>query len=58
MQTRIRKVEGNCEQLRQHLLERFNLDPERVFVNNLTKHVIIKGHWKKKVDAFLTEKNF
>jgi large subunit ribosomal protein L49 len=58
LQTRIRKVEGNIEALRQHLVEKLHLDPNYIHINHLTKHVIIKGHLKKRVQQFLEEQKF
>ncbi|KAF8250116.1 hypothetical protein K440DRAFT_541817, partial [Wilcoxina mikolae CBS 423.85] len=58
LQTRIRKVEGNADALREQLMAQLNLEKDRIFVNHLTRHVIIKGHWKKKVEKFLSEQKF
>jgi large subunit ribosomal protein L49 len=58
LQTRIRKVEGNADALREQLIAQLNLEPDRIFVNYLTRHVIIKGHWKKEVGKFLAEQKF
>ncbi|KAI5855347.1 putative mitochondrial large ribosomal subunit L49 [Tricharina praecox] len=51
--TRIRKTEGDLNDLRLRLIEHLELKPEGVYINNLTKHVIVKGHLKQKVEAFL-----
>lgn len=56
--TKIRKTEGNLTVLRQHLIDELALDPERVYINNLTKQVIIKGHVKDRVDKFFAAKQF
>ncbi|KAA8909813.1 mitochondrial large subunit ribosomal protein-domain-containing protein [Sphaerosporella brunnea] len=58
LQTRIRKVEGNIEALRQALIENLRLQPERVWINSLTKHVLVKGHMKQRVEKFLREQKF
>ena len=56
--TTIRKTEGNLTALREDLINALKLDPERIYINNLTKHVIIKGHVKPQVERFLTESQF
>lgn len=58
LQTRIRKVEGNVEALRLDIIAHLGIAPEKVHINNLTKHVVIKGHWRKKVEKVLTELKF
>jgi large subunit ribosomal protein L49 len=53
-QTRIRKLEGNIEALRQQLIDKFELDPEKVYIGSQTKHIVIKNeHMKSQVEEFL-----
>ncbi|KAL9136270.1 MAG: hypothetical protein Q9175_002527 [Cornicularia normoerica] len=41
-QTRIRKIEGNVEKLREEIVATFALREEAVVINRLTGHIIIK----------------
>lgn len=57
-QTRIRKVEGDANALREDLIKYLNLKPEWVTINGLTNHIIIKGWKKDNVEKVLKELNF
>jgi len=57
-QTRIRKLEGDLPALREQLITALNLPPERISINSVTQHIIIKGHYKNKVVKFLEGKRF
>ncbi|CCX09812.1 mitochondrial large subunit ribosomal protein-domain-containing protein [Pyronema domesticum] len=56
--TKIRKVEGDVAALRQNIIDALEMDPARIHINQLTRHIIIKGHWGKKVEKFLAEQRF
>jgi large subunit ribosomal protein L49 len=56
--TTVRKIDGNPEVLRDALRERPGLEGKRVVVNEVTKHVVIKGHVKPEVIDFLRERRF
>lgn len=56
--TRIRKVEGDANALRDDLIRELNLQPELVTINGLTNHILIKGWVKENVDKLLIRLNF
>jgi large subunit ribosomal protein L49 len=56
--TRIRKLEGNLEVLRQQLISALDLDPQLIYIKNNTKHIIIRKHVKREVEVFLKQKLF
>ena len=56
--TRIRKVEGNVDALRLDIIKSLGLEPEKVYINGLNKHLMIKGHWRVKTEKALTELGF
>lgn len=41
-QTKIRKISGNLEQLRHDIQQALGLTDERIMINQLTRHIIIK----------------
>ncbi|KAL9120761.1 MAG: hypothetical protein Q9187_002686 [Circinaria calcarea] len=57
-QTRIRKISGDVASLRQDLQQALGLREEHIVINQLTKHIIIKGWKKTEVAKFLQEKRF
>ncbi|MCJ1471429.1 hypothetical protein MMC13_000068 [Lambiella insularis] len=57
-QTRIRKIEGSINDLRNELQEALELREEQIVINQLTRHIIIKGWMKAEVDKFLEERRF
>lgn len=56
--TLIRKVEGNAYELCKKLEKDLELKEKEAFVNNLTKHVIIKGSRVKQVKRILVKDGF
>ncbi|KAE9967888.1 hypothetical protein BLS_004546 [Venturia inaequalis] len=56
--TRIRKIVGNTKTLREDLAKELQIDPELVTIGKVTGHIVIKGHYKEKVEAFLKAKGF
>lgn len=56
--TRIRKIVGNTKTLGEDLAKELQIDPELVAVGKVTGHIVIKGHFKEKVEAFLKAKGF
>jgi len=57
-QTRLRKIEGNISLLRTHLQQALGLEQKDVAVNQLTRHIIIKGWRKGEVERFLKNRHF
>ncbi|KIN00909.1 hypothetical protein OIDMADRAFT_122837 [Oidiodendron maius Zn] len=57
-QTRVRRIEGNIGVLRAELQEVLGLDESQVTINQLTQHIIIKGHRKAEVMKFLQDNKF
>lgn len=57
-QTRIRKIVGNTKALSEDLAKELEIDPELVTIGSVTGHIVIKGHFKDKVEAFLKGKGF
>ncbi|EMR08313.1 hypothetical protein PNEG_03154 [Pneumocystis murina B123] len=56
--TLIRKVEGNAHELCKKLEKDLKLSQKELFVNNLTKHVIIKGSRVNEVKEILIKDGF
>jgi large subunit ribosomal protein L49 len=59
-QTRIRKITGDVQALKNEIIKVLELDPERekAEVNTLTGHILIKGWHTRRLQKFLTEKGF
>ncbi|KAH8819668.1 mitochondrial large subunit ribosomal protein-domain-containing protein [Xylogone sp. PMI_703] len=57
-QTKIRKIEGNIGALKSDLQQALGLGEKEVVINQLTKHIIIKGWKKPEVTKFLEERQF
>ncbi|RAR07227.1 structural constituent of ribosome [Stemphylium lycopersici] len=57
-QTTIRRITGDASALRDELRVFLNRKNEDVKVNSLTNQVVIKGHFKGEIDAFLKERGF
>lgn len=49
---------GNTKTLGEDLAKELQIDPELVAVGKVTGHIVIKGHFKEKVEAFLKAKGF
>lgn len=56
--TRIRKIDGNVEALRDELTGVLGLEAKQAVVNQLTRQVVLKGHRKPEVERFLRERMF
>ncbi|KAI9822153.1 MAG: hypothetical protein M1832_003156 [Thelocarpon impressellum] len=57
-QTKIRKVEGDISALKLQLQHDLGLEPKDVAINQLTRHVIIKGWRRDAVKEFLEKRRF
>ncbi|KAI9723731.1 MAG: hypothetical protein M1812_001031 [Candelaria pacifica] len=57
-QTRIRKIEGNVVELRNQLQQALHILPKDIAVNQLTRHILIKGWRKPEVKLFLEDRCF
>ncbi|KHJ31969.1 putative mitochondrial large ribosomal subunit [Erysiphe necator] len=56
--TRIRKIQGNLQELRNDLRKALNLTDKECTINSTTGHVLVKGHKKQEISKFLTDQNF
>ncbi|KAH6721195.1 mitochondrial large subunit ribosomal protein-domain-containing protein [Leptodontidium sp. MPI-SDFR-AT-0119] len=50
--TRVRKIEGDVNMLRQDLQKELGMGEKDVVVNQLTRQVIVKGHMKPQIEKF------
>ncbi|CUS08314.1 unnamed protein product [Tuber aestivum] len=58
LQTRIRKVEGNLQFLRNQIEDAFQMKKGQVTINSLAGHVIIKGRRRDEIVRFLLDHQF
>ena len=49
---------GSTKALSEDLAKELEIDPGLVTVGSVTGHIVIKGHFKDKVEAFLKAKGF
>lgn len=56
--TRVKKVDGSVEALRDELRTVLGLEEKQVVINPLTRHVMLKGHRRPEVERFLRERMF
>lgn len=56
--TRVKKVDGRAEVLRDELRELLGLAEKEIVINRTTGHIMIKGHHVSKVEHFLKERKF
>lgn len=56
--TRVKKIDGSVEALRDELKAALGLEGKDVTVNALTRHVMLKGHRRPEVEKFLRERMF
>ncbi|KXL47218.1 hypothetical protein M433DRAFT_152944 [Acidomyces richmondensis BFW] len=56
--TLVRKIDGRPEALRDELRQTLGLQEDQAMVNPVTKHVVLKGHFKNAVVKFLRERMF
>ncbi|KAF8857033.1 hypothetical protein BDZ45DRAFT_691219 [Acephala macrosclerotiorum] len=54
--TKIRRIEGDANALRRDLVVALGLEEKEVVVNQLTRHVVVKGHKTKEIQQFLEER--
>lgn len=57
-QTKIRKIDGDVQVLRDQLEKELGLDRSHVVVNSLTRQIIVKGWKKPEIARFLEGKHF
>jgi len=50
--TRLKRIEGDVNALRNDLREAFGMDEKEVTINQLTRHIIVKGHKKPEIEKF------
>jgi len=53
--TKLRRIEGDVNALRNDLREALGMDEKEVTINQLTRHIIVKGHKKPEIEKFLKE---
>jgi len=58
LQTRIRRVEGNLQFLKNQIEEAFQMEKGGVTVNPLTKHIIVKGRRRDEIIRLLSDLRF
>ena len=56
--TRVKKIDGRVETLRDELKTALKLGEAEASVNPITKHVMLKGHHSRAVEQFLRERMF
>lgn len=56
--TRVKKIDGKPEVLRDELKELLGLEEKDAVINRVTGHVVLKGHHRPKVERFLRERKF
>ncbi|KAI4113836.1 MAG: hypothetical protein LQ345_005271 [Seirophora villosa] len=55
--TRLRKIDGDIMRLKLHLQQALDLRPEEISINQLTRHIHIKGWRRNEVKGFLQARN-
>lgn len=53
--TKLKRIEGDVNALRNDLREAFGVGEKEVTINQLTRHIIVKGHKKPEIEKFLKE---
>nr|OQO15500.1 hypothetical protein B0A51_16911 [Rachicladosporium sp. CCFEE 5018] len=56
--TRVKKIDGKIEDLRDELRVHLGLGEKEAVINRITNHVVLKGHHRPKVEQFLRERKF
>ncbi|KAG9657395.1 hypothetical protein KCU95_g15820, partial [Aureobasidium melanogenum] len=56
--TRVKKIDGNIDALRDALQVELGVPEAECVINRLTNHVMIKGWHKPRIEAFLKARNF
>jgi large subunit ribosomal protein L49 len=54
----VKKVDGSLQALRDALRQKLGLDAKHAIINDRTRHVVIKGHFKQEVVKYLRERRF
>jgi len=54
--TKLRRIEGDVAALRRDLQEALGMEDKEVVINQLTRHIIVKGHKKPEIEAFLKDR--
>jgi len=54
-QTKVRRIEGDIMALKTDLQRALGLEDKEIVINQLTQHIIIKGHKRKEVVSFIEE---
>ncbi|KAI9830255.1 MAG: hypothetical protein M1819_005782 [Sarea resinae] len=57
-QTKLRKIDGDIKVLRNELQKALAVEDKDIAINQLTRHIIIKGWRKPEVTKFLEQKHF
>lgn len=57
-QTRIKKIDGDVQHLRDEVVSFLGLPAENAEVNRTTGHVVLKGWYKPQLELFLRERKF
>lgn len=58
-QTRLRKIEGDITKLKDDLQQALGITEDKeIQINQLTRHIIVKGHRKPEIAKFLEERKF
>lgn len=57
-QTRVKKIAGSVEKLRDALLEELGVPEKECVINRTTGHVVIKGFHKPRIETFLKARKF
>jgi len=58
LQTRVKKIDGSPEVLREALEKELAVPKKECEINKLTGHLLIKGLHKRRIDAFLKARRF
>lgn len=54
--TKLRRIEGDVNVLRKDLQLALGMDEKEVVINQLTRHIIVKGHKTKEIEQFLKDR--
>lgn len=57
-QTRVKKISGNIDSLRDALQVELAVPEKECVINRLTNHVVIKGWHRPRIEAFLSARKF
>lgn len=56
--TRVKKIDGKVDVLRDELRGALGLQEKECQVDPVTRHVVLKGHYKPQIEKFLRERKF